>query len=82
MPGEDGYALVRRVRASETASSARLPAVALTAYARVEDRVKALAAGFDMHVAKPVEPDELLSAVASLAEAFGRRRVDRDVEGE
>jgi PAS domain S-box-containing protein len=72
MPGEDGYAFVRVLREREQGTGRRLPAVALTAYARVEDRMRALGAGFQMHVAKPVEPDELVSAVAALAEAFGR----------
>ena len=67
MPGEDGYALLRKVRALETDCGRTLPALALTAYARVEDRVKVLASGFQMHVAKPVEPAELVAAVANLA---------------
>ncbi|MBC8124086.1 MAG: response regulator [Gemmatimonadaceae bacterium] len=64
MPGEDGYALIRKVRALGKA----IPAIALTAYARTEDRTQALLAGFQMHVPKPVEPAELIAAVASLAE--------------
>ncbi len=67
MPGEDGYALIRRVRALEQEEGGRTPAIALTAYARAEDRVNAIMAGFDMHVAKPVEPAELIAMVASLA---------------
>lgn len=67
MPGEDGYSLIRKVREGESNSGTRLPAVALTAHARVDDRVRALSAGFDAHVAKPVEPDELIMVVASLA---------------
>jgi CheY-like chemotaxis protein len=51
----------------------RTPAVALTAFARIEDRVKALAAGYQMHVAKPVEPGELLTIVASLAGFMDRK---------
>ncbi|HEX8342659.1 MAG TPA: PAS domain S-box protein [Tepidisphaeraceae bacterium] len=65
MPGEDGYSLIRRVRALPGPVSA-IPAIALTAYARAEDRVKAVTSGFQMHVAKPVEPVELLTMVASL----------------
>jgi PAS domain S-box-containing protein len=68
MPGADGYQLIRRLRALTGSSSAQVPAVALTAYAREEDRRRALEAGFQMHVAKPVEPAELLRVVASLAE--------------
>jgi signal transduction histidine kinase/ActR/RegA family two-component response regulator len=68
MPGEDGYTLLRRVRALDTAHGGDIPALALTAYARAEDRVNALAAGFQMHVAKPIEPAELVAVIANLAE--------------
>ncbi len=64
MPGEDGYALIRKVRSLGKS----IPAVALTAYARSEDRTQALLAGFQMHVPKPVEPTELVAVVATLAE--------------
>ena len=67
MPGENGYELIRRVRGLEPGRGGRTPALALTAYARAEDRVKAVRAGFQMHVAKPVEAAELLTMVASLA---------------
>ena len=67
MPEEDGYALIRRVRALDPQSGGLTPAVALTAYARSEDRMKAILAGFQMHVSKPVEAAELLTMVASLA---------------
>jgi CheY-like chemotaxis protein len=67
MPEVDGYELIRRIRESERPGNKRVPAVALTAFARIEDRVRALAAGFQMHVAKPVEPAELLTIVASLS---------------
>ena len=72
MPGEDGYSLIRRIRAGEPAEY-RIPAVALTAYARGVDRVRALAAGFQMHMAKPVEPAELVAAVRSLVTNAGHR---------
>jgi signal transduction histidine kinase/ActR/RegA family two-component response regulator len=65
MPGEDGYSLMTKVRAQETPEG-RIPAIALTAYTRSPDRVRALAAGFQMHMAKPVEPTELVAAVKSL----------------
>jgi PAS domain S-box-containing protein len=65
MPGEDGYSLIRKVRSSEN-SYRRVPAVALTAFARAEDRMRALSAGFNMHVPKPVEPAELTTVIASL----------------
>ena len=69
MPDEDGYKLIRRVRARERKENlARIPAVALTAYARVDDRMKALAAGFQMHVPKPVEPAELAAVITSLTD--------------
>ncbi|MGK4007566.1 GAF domain-containing protein [Sorangium sp. So ce1036] len=67
MPGEDGYALIRKVRDLLPRKVGRTPALALTAYARTEDRVRALAAGFQMHVPKPIEPIELAAAVKSLA---------------
>jgi signal transduction histidine kinase/CHASE3 domain sensor protein/ActR/RegA family two-component response regulator len=66
MPGEDGYSLISQVRALSGEQGGRVPAVALTAYARVEDRTRALMAGFNMHVAKPVEPTELLAILSSL----------------
>jgi CheY-like chemotaxis protein len=71
MPGEDGYALIRQVRAFETQRGMHIPAAALTAYARDEDRQRILAAGFEMYVAKPVGPAELVAAVAGLAERTG-----------
>ncbi|HEV7508067.1 MAG TPA: ATP-binding protein [Thermoanaerobaculia bacterium] len=67
MPGEDGYSLIRKVRALEADRGGRIPAVALTAYARAEDRMQALSAGYSMHVPKPVEPAELAVVIASLA---------------
>ena len=65
MPGMDGYALIRRVRESEREQPNRppLPAVALTAYAREDDRAVALAAGFNAHLPKPVEPEDLLATI-------------------
>jgi CheY-like chemotaxis protein len=66
MPDEDGYSLIRRVREWERGRGAHIPAVALTAYGRVEDRVRALNSGFQMHVAKPVDPDELVAVITSL----------------
>jgi signal transduction histidine kinase/ActR/RegA family two-component response regulator len=66
MPGEDGYALIARVRALSGAEGGQTPAIALTAYARTEDRVRALSAGFQMHVAKPIEPAELVATIAAV----------------
>lgn len=67
MPGEDGYAFVRRVRACAGERFQNLPLVAMTAYARAEDRHRVLAAGFQRHVAKPIEPLELVDALAEVA---------------
>nr|AYM54570.1 sensory box histidine kinase/response regulator [Nannocystis exedens] len=67
MPGEDGYSLLEKVRKLPRDAGGNLPAVALTAYARSEDRTRALLAGFNNHVAKPVEPIELLAVIASLS---------------
>jgi two-component system CheB/CheR fusion protein len=66
MPGEDGYALIAKVRALEQQGGKRTPAIALTAYVRVEDRARALHAGYDRFVPKPIEPDELLATLVSL----------------
>ena len=67
MPEEDGFALIRQVRALAPGQGGRTPALALTAYARTEDRHNIILAGFQMHLAKPVEVAELLASVASLA---------------
>ncbi|MBV9210591.1 MAG: response regulator, partial [Acidobacteria bacterium] len=67
MPGEDGYDLIRKVRALP-AETGKLPAIALTAYARTEDRLHALRAGYHMHVPKPVELAELIAVISSLVQ--------------
>jgi CheY-like chemotaxis protein/two-component sensor histidine kinase len=67
MPGEDGLGLLSRVRALTPEEGGLVPAVALTAYARTDDRRRALAAGYQIHLAKPVDPDELIAAVARMA---------------
>jgi signal transduction histidine kinase/DNA-binding response OmpR family regulator len=74
MPGTDGYAFIRSVRALPSEKASVIPAVALTAYARSDDRAQALRAGFDMHLTKPIEPSELLVVVATLVEGVRRRR--------
>jgi CheY-like chemotaxis protein len=66
MPDRDGYDLIREIRSREPERGGKIPAVAVTAYARAEDRVRVLAAGFHMHIAKPIDPDELIAVVASL----------------
>jgi PAS domain S-box-containing protein len=71
MPEEDGFNLLRRARRATMLRGRRLPALALTAYGRPEDRVRILAAGFNMHLAKPADPTELVLAVASLSGRTG-----------
>ncbi|HKG14399.1 MAG TPA: ATP-binding protein [Pyrinomonadaceae bacterium] len=66
MPGEDGLALIKRVRALPPERGGRTPAAALTAYARDEDRGRALAAGYQLHIAKPFSPRDLIAAVSEL----------------
>jgi CheY-like chemotaxis protein len=67
LPGENGYDLIRKIRERENAHGRHIPAAALTCYARDEDRRRSLAAGFQLHVVKPVEPEELTRTVAKLA---------------
>jgi len=71
MPGEDGYTLIRKIRALSPERGGKTPAVALTAFGRPEDRIRSLMAGFNIHVSKPVDPDELTTIVASLAGRAG-----------
>ncbi|KAF3885318.1 MULTISPECIES: hybrid sensor histidine kinase/response regulator [Nostocales] len=66
MPQEDGYSLIRKIRELSEEQGGRTPAVALTAYARAEDCDRALLAGFQLHVPKPVNPDELAAVIANL----------------
>lgn len=66
MPGEDGYDLIRKVRALDAESGGQTAAIALTAYARAEDRTRAIRAGFQLHVAKPIDQSVLIATVASL----------------
>jgi CheY-like chemotaxis protein len=68
MPDEDGYALIGKIRGLEAAGGKQIPAVALTAYVRVDDRARALSAGFNMFVPKPVVPSELIAAIVTLSE--------------
>jgi CheY-like chemotaxis protein len=77
MPDDDGYTVLKKVRALEAKQGIgadQIPAIALTAYARAEDRLRALQAGFQMHVAKPVEPTELAVVIASLTSGRVRER--------
>lgn len=79
MPEEDGFSLIRKIRSFPNEQGGNIPAIALTAYARAEDRVQALRSGFQIHIAKPVESVELIAAVANLA---GRmRKLNESEEG-
>jgi CheY-like chemotaxis protein len=71
MPGKDGLEMMRELRASSSAEQAKIPAIALTAFARSEDRTRAMLAGYQVHLSKPVEPQELLAAVANLSGRTG-----------
>jgi CheY-like chemotaxis protein len=71
LPDEDGYVLIRHVRARE-GDGGHIPAIALTGFVTSEDSARLRAAGFQVHLRKPVEPDEIMAMVASLAR-FGRR---------
>jgi len=75
MPGEDGISLIHKLREWEKGHDGALPAIALTAFGRVEDRTRALYAGFQMHIAKPVEPVELVIVVRSLIERDWQSKV-------
>ena len=77
MPHEDGYELMRKVRALPTEQTRETPAVALTAFAGAEDRQRALAAGYQVHVPKPVEPAELVAVGAGLAGSLAARERDQ-----
>jgi PAS domain S-box-containing protein len=70
MPRMDGFELIHRIRGHQNPVVRRVPAAALTAYARSDDRVKALRAGFQIHLAKPIDPTELVTSVAALARRF------------
>ncbi len=67
MPGTDGYQMIRSIRALSEADGGRTPAAALTAFARSEDRTRALLAGYQAHLTKPINPNELVAVIAALA---------------
>jgi len=73
LQGEDGYALIRQIRQREAVHGGFLPAVALTSHARIEDRGRALASGFQVHVSKPVEPAALIAAIAEVTGRLDRK---------
>jgi CheY-like chemotaxis protein len=66
MPNEDGYALIRKLRSLPPEKGGKIPAAALTAYARADDRTRAIQEGYQLHLPKPIEPIELATVVASL----------------
>ena len=67
MPGEDGISLIRRIRALDSEKGGRVPAAALTASSKVEDRTQVLLAGYQIYISKPIEPAELATVVGALA---------------
>jgi CheY-like chemotaxis protein len=77
LPGMDGYDLIQQVRRMEVKHCGTIPAIALTAYARTEDRTRAFRAGYQAHLAKPVEPAELIATIASFAELIDGPRRNR-----
>jgi PAS domain S-box-containing protein len=81
MPGEDGYTLIGKVRELSDHVVAGIPAIAVTAHARLEDRRRALEAGFEYHIAKPIDRMRLIDAVASAVGRFGRRERSRSPAG-
>jgi signal transduction histidine kinase/CheY-like chemotaxis protein len=80
MPGEDGYSLMRRIRDWERERGIHLPSVALTALNRAEDRLNALGAGYNMHIAKPFEAEEVITVVKNLAR--GRQEIGRSLKNQ
>jgi CheY-like chemotaxis protein len=72
MANEDGYYLISRLRSLDDPRTARIPAIAVTAYAGAEDRQRLLLAGYQMHISKPIEPQELIAGIASLLGLTGR----------
>ena len=78
MPDEDGYSLISKIRALPSERGGQIPAAALTAYARAEDRMRVLRSGFQFHLPKPVDSAELVTVVASLAgRAYERQPQDK-----
>lgn len=75
MPGGDGYEMIRALRVRDEDTDAPIPAIALTGATRAEDRIRMLASGFQVHVPKPIDPDELVTAVATLSAQYRDRRV-------
>jgi CheY-like chemotaxis protein len=80
MPQIDGFQFIDRVRRHRDARVRDVPAAALTAYARSEDRMKTLRAGFQIHLAKPIDPAELVTTIAALAKRFVAKDPDEGEE--
>ena len=80
MPGEDGLSLIRRIRERPPTLGGRVPAAAVSAYARAEEVSRAMEAGFDLHLAKPLEEEELVRGVVKLME--GARGAATEIQGE
>ena len=80
MPDLDGYMLIRQIRTFASSRSRAIPAIALTAYAGESDQQQALAAGFQMHLAKPIEPDRLIHAIVALLNEHREALNSVDVE--
>jgi CheY-like chemotaxis protein len=74
MPDEDGYSLIQKIRARPPERGGLIPAAALSAYARAEDRTRSILAGFQMHVPKPVDPAELAAVITNLGKRSGKLR--------
>ena len=68
MPGEDGYELIKKVRALRKKNGGRIPAIALTGFVRIDDKSKAIAAGYQMHIPKPVDLGSLTSEIVRLVQ--------------
>ncbi|BAT51622.1 PAS/PAC sensor hybrid histidine kinase [Nostoc sp. NIES-3756] len=68
MPQEDGYDFIRQLREREINTGSQIPAIAVTAFTREEDKLKAIASGYQIHFSKPIEPTQLAAVVASLVE--------------
>jgi hypothetical protein len=74
MPDEDGYALIRRVRSASSEPRRRLPAVAVSAHAREEDRRKAVDAGYDLHISKPIDPTDFAKLIVKLVSRDSQKK--------
>jgi CheY-like chemotaxis protein len=81
MPEEDGHSLIRKIRLLTEEKGGSVPAIALTVYARSEDRAAAFRAGFDMHLSKPIDPSELLAIIGRLVSRQGGRASSKGAAG-